>query len=107
MSTIEPRVTALLHEICGALGGNGDRTADIHVAGVGEAASVFAVTDLAAASIGAAGVAIAQLITLRHGVRPSVRVDRRLSFMWFALSLRPQGWTRPPPWDPIAGDYRA
>jgi crotonobetainyl-CoA:carnitine CoA-transferase CaiB-like acyl-CoA transferase len=27
--------------------------------------------------------------------------------MWFASSLRPHGWSVPPPWDPIAGDYRA
>ena len=26
--------------------------------------------------------------------------------MWFGFSIRPQGWTLPSPWDPIAGDYR-
>jgi crotonobetainyl-CoA:carnitine CoA-transferase CaiB-like acyl-CoA transferase len=27
--------------------------------------------------------------------------------MWFGMSVRPQGWTLPPPWDPVAGDYAA
>ncbi len=39
-------------------------------------------------------------------VRPEVRVDRRLASLWFATSLKPDGWTVPPAWDPIAGDYR-
>jgi crotonobetainyl-CoA:carnitine CoA-transferase CaiB-like acyl-CoA transferase len=63
------------------------------------------VTDLAAASIAAAGLAISELIARAGGVAPSVAVDRRLASFWFGTSLRPQGWAPPPPWDPIAGDY--
>ena len=67
--------------------------------------STFAVTDLAAASIGAAGQAIAQLIEQQTGRLPSVSVDRRLASLWFSSSIRPVGWQVPPLWDPVAGDY--
>jgi crotonobetainyl-CoA:carnitine CoA-transferase CaiB-like acyl-CoA transferase len=105
-SDATPPAIALLQEIWLALGGSSDVAADVAVIGEGDAASVFAVADLAAATIGVAGVAVADLVALRHGGRPRVRVDRRLSSMWFASSLRPQGWAVPPSWDAIAGDYR-
>jgi hypothetical protein len=104
-SKATPPATALLQEMWTALGGGS--VADVEMVGEGDAVSVFAVTDLAAAAIGVAGAAVAELVAARHGTRPRVRVDRRLSSMWFASSLRPQGWSVPPIWDPIAGDYRA
>ena len=67
--------------------------------------SIFAVTDLASASIGAAGQAVAQLIQQQTGRLPSVSVDRRLASFWFSSSIRPTGWEVPPLWDPVAGDY--
>ncbi|AZE96239.1 CoA transferase, CAIB/BAIF family [Pseudomonas orientalis] len=67
--------------------------------------SAFAVTDLAAASIGAAGQAVAELIQQLSGRLPGVSVDRRLASLWFSSSIRPLGWQVPPLWDPIAGDY--
>lgn len=67
--------------------------------------SAFAVTDLAVASIGAAGQAVAQLIQQQTGRPPSVSVDRRLASFWFSSSIRPVGWQTPPLWDPVAGDY--
>lgn len=67
--------------------------------------STFAVTDLASASIGAAGQAVAQLIQQQTGRLPSVSVDRRLASFWFSSSIRPVGWQVPPLWDPVAGDY--
>lgn len=67
--------------------------------------STFAVTDLAAASIGAAGQAVAQLIQQQTGRLPGVSVDRRLASFWFSSSIRPVGWDVPPLWDPVAGDY--
>ena len=96
-----------LNQIWAAL--DGERAALDAVAQTGEGAlpSVFAVSDLAAAATGAAGLAGAELIARRHGMRGEVRVDRRLASMWFGATLRPQGWTQPPPWDPIAGDYPA
>ena len=75
--------------------------------GRGEWPSVFAVSDLAAASIGAAGAAVAELMSFRFGEVPEVTVDRRLASLWFAWSIKPLGWSLPSPWDPIAGDYRA
>ncbi len=67
--------------------------------------STFAVTDLAGASIGAAGQAVAQLILQQTGRLPMVSVDRRLASFWFSSSIRPVGWQMPPLWDPVAGDY--
>lgn len=76
--------------------------------GDGALASAFEVTALAAASMAAAGLAAARLEQVLHGLEapPSVTVDRRLASMWFALSVRPQGWALPPAWDAVAGDYR-
>jgi len=67
--------------------------------------STFAVTELASASLGAAGQAVAQLIRQQTGRLPSVSVDRRLASFWFSSSIRPVGWQVPPLWDPVAGDY--
>jgi hypothetical protein len=67
--------------------------------------SAFAVTDLACASIAAAGQAVAELLQQQTGKLPAVEVDRRLASFWFATSLRPMGWEVPPLWDPVAGDY--
>ncbi len=83
------------------------RVADVTVTGHGSLPSVFAVTELATASIAAAGVSVSELLACGGDVARSVAVDRRLASMWFASSLRPAGWEPPPPWDPVAGDYRA
>ncbi len=88
-----------LPEIQTALGA---QSRDIGIAGSGDLPSVFAVSDLAAAAIGTAGGAIAELIGA-----PGVTVDRRLASFWFGTTLRPDGWSLPPAWDPIAGDYAA
>ncbi|WP_028045732.1 CoA transferase [Cellulomonas sp. URHE0023] len=76
-------------------------SATLTVQGTGDLPSAFAVTELAVATIGAAGLATADLLGTH-----AVQVDRRLASMWFGMSIRPDGWTPPPPWDPIAGDYR-
>ncbi|WP_248742547.1 MULTISPECIES: CoA transferase [unclassified Pseudomonas] len=67
--------------------------------------STFAVTDLACASIAAAGHAVGELLRQQTGQLPGVEIDRRLASFWFATSLRPIGWEVPPLWDPVAGDY--
>nr|WP_315445608.1 CoA transferase [uncultured Pseudomonas sp.] len=67
--------------------------------------SAFAVTELACASIAAAGQAISELLNQQTGRLPKVEVDRRLASFWFATSIRPIGWQLPPLWDPVAGDY--
>ena len=77
----------------------------IRFTSTGALPSAFAVTDLASASIAAAGLAVAELLHKQTGRRPSIEVDRRLASFWFATSLRPVGWSVPPLWDPVAGDY--
>jgi len=75
--------------------------------GAGSLPSIFPVTDLAAATVGAAGLAVAELIGQRHGNLPTVAVDRRLASFWFDTSLRPVSWKLPPARDPVTGDYAA
>jgi crotonobetainyl-CoA:carnitine CoA-transferase CaiB-like acyl-CoA transferase len=67
--------------------------------------SAFAVTDLACASIAAAGQATSELLHQQTGRLPSLEVDQRLASFWFSSSIRPVGWNVPPLWDPVAGDY--
>jgi len=67
--------------------------------------SAFAVTDLACASIAAAGQAVSEWLHQQTGRLPTLEVDRRLASFWFATSIRPLGWSAPPLWDPVAGDY--
>ncbi len=97
-------LASLLSTIWAACGTPGDLP-PVEVQGVGALPSVFAVTDLAAASVGAAGAAVAELVAVSGQSAPAVRVDRRLASAWFAKSIRPLGWDLPPIWDPIAGDY--
>ena len=78
----------------------------VRFSAAGALPSAFAVTEIAAVSIAAAGIAIANLLEQQTGEHRSVQVDRRLSAFWFASSLRPRGWQVPPLWDPIAGDYQ-
>ncbi|MBV6824924.1 CoA transferase [Pseudomonas sp. PD9R] len=75
--------------------------------GSGTLPSAFAVTDLACASIAAAGQAMSALLHQQTGRLPYLEVDRRLASFWFSSSIRPVGWSVPPLWDPIAGDYAA
>ena len=66
--------------------------------------SWYKVTDLAAESIAAAGLMLRQ----RAGDSEQlVRVDRRLSSLWFNVSIRPINWALPPAWDSVAGNYQA
>lgn len=76
------------------------------IAGKGDLPSWFEVTDLAAASMGLAGLMVARLARPTRDEAPRVTADRRLASFWFGMTLRPQGWELPPVWDPIAGDYR-
>ncbi|MBK3422654.1 acyl-CoA transferase, partial [Methylobacterium sp. IIF4SW-B5] len=100
-SPFDAMLTAIRH----ALGA--DDVPPVAVTGTGALPSVFPVSDLAAASVAAAGLALAELVAARFGSRPAVAVDRRLAALWFARSLIPQGWELPPVWDAVAGDYRA
>ncbi|MBP2301187.1 CoA transferase [Azospirillum picis] len=90
-----------------AAGGDERLPANVDFRGDGQLPSVFAVSDLAAASIAAAGLAVAEFRSAVFGGSPAVTVDRRLASLWFGTSLKPLGWALPPAWDPVAGDYQA
>lgn len=79
--------------------------APLDLVGEGALSSVFATTDLAAASVACAGRGAARVAALSGGVPSEVRVDARLASWWFRSTLVPDGWTPPPVWDAIAGDY--
>lgn len=96
----------ILNEIWAALRGPHALLDHVKEEGRGSLPSVFAVTDFATASIASAGLALAEFSMLRGGPIPDVTVDRRLSSLWFAKSIRPIGWSLPPQWDPIAGNYQ-
>ncbi len=72
--------------------------------------AAFDVTGLAAATVGAAVRAAADLLATRTGDTPrDTAVDTRPACAAFAAErlFAPEGWTLPPPWDPVAGDYPA
>lgn len=95
---------SMLAEIASQL----DAPLNVTLTGDESLSSCFAVTDLAAASIGAVGGSIANLLTTLELARsPRVDVNRRTVSLWFNQSITPVGWTMPPVWDQIAGDYQA
>ncbi|EON11708.1 CAIB/BAIF family CoA transferase [Pandoraea sp. SD6-2] len=87
---------------------------NLTISGSGALPCAFPYTDFATAAIASATLAVAGLTTgtagdyglAAHAAIPAVNVDRRLASFWFQTSLRAQGWSSPPMWDPIAGDYR-
>lgn len=74
---------------------------EIQYLGGGALPSYFDVAGLAAASVGAAAQELGGAMHAQ-----SVQVDRRLSQLWFGMTLRPDGWQLPNPWNDIAGDYQ-
>jgi crotonobetainyl-CoA:carnitine CoA-transferase CaiB-like acyl-CoA transferase len=90
-----------------SVGGQEDAVSTLSFTGNGNLQSAYAVTDFAAAAIGAATLSIAELVGRASSVTPAAVVDRRLSSFWFGLSIRPMGWEMPAAWDPMAGDYCA
>jgi hypothetical protein len=94
-----------------ALGGNDAALNALHFSGPsGGLPSCFHVSALAAAIIGAATLAAAELWGARRN-EPlrAVSVDRRLAAAAFRCErlLQPIGWTLPPVRDPITDDYEA
>jgi crotonobetainyl-CoA:carnitine CoA-transferase CaiB-like acyl-CoA transferase len=72
--------------------------------------SAFDVTGLATSAVAAASLGAAHLLAARReSAPPSVSVDSRHASAAFAAEalFTPIGWTRPPTWDPLAGNYRA
>ncbi|WP_157112457.1 CoA transferase [Pandoraea faecigallinarum] len=89
--------------------------ANLTISGQGALPCTFPYTDFATAAIATASLAVAGFATGATGdygldgrlAAAQVNVDRRLASFWFQTSLRAQGWSAPPMWDPIAGDYAA
>ncbi len=109
-STGSATVGRFLTEIEETLGGGSPGTGvgddvEFSVTGSGSLPSVFAVSDLATASVAAAGRAAARVARmLAHGGH-RVSVDRRLASLWFRSTIEPMGWQPPSPWDSVAGIY--
>jgi crotonobetainyl-CoA:carnitine CoA-transferase CaiB-like acyl-CoA transferase len=93
----------MLSEILTALGTGAP--VPVRVTGSGTLPSAFQVSDLAISAIAAAGAELARLVSPDEP--PLVTVDRGLAAHWFGMTLRPDGWSLPPLWDPVAGDYCA
>jgi CoA-transferase family III len=117
-----PATRHLVECIWSGLGGEPGWVEQVALGGTGAAPSAFAASDLAQASIAVAGLAVAELLgtTGRPAsaraatggaagaeTGPAVAVDRSRASAWFVASYRPSGWTVPPAWDAVAGDYRS
>jgi hypothetical protein len=96
-----------LASIWEGLGGPRAMASSVKFSGRGALPSLFAVEDLAAAAVGAAGLAVGELLEANGGHHGQVAVDQRLTSLWYGWSIRPEGWALPSPWDSIAGDYEA
>ncbi|MGI9409536.1 MAG: CoA transferase [Hyphomicrobiaceae bacterium] len=79
---------------------------DVVADGAGDLPSWYEVSQLAVEAIGAAASELSRLSVSTGRSPPSVTIDRARSSFWFKTSLDPQGWSLPPIWDAIAGDYR-
>jgi crotonobetainyl-CoA:carnitine CoA-transferase CaiB-like acyl-CoA transferase len=104
---------SLLETIWQAAKGEVKETDRISFTGQGSLPSFFSVTELAAASMGAAGLATVSLSETLHASsgqrhqKHSVQVDRRLASFWFSSTIRPQGWVAPIFTEVGAADYLA
>jgi hypothetical protein len=102
---------ALVGTLWQGLAGDAELIDAVHLTGPRRVLpSVFDVTALASAAVGVATLAAAALHAVRTGTAvPAVTVDRRrAAAAFFSEGLfQPEGWERPPIWDPIAGDYEA
>jgi hypothetical protein len=101
---IVPRV--FLARLWEGLGGDPARLEQVRITGPETVLpSVYDVTGFAAATIGAAMLAAAEL----RGDDGDVVVDRMQAAAVFSAEMlfTPSGWERVPAWDPIAGDHPA
>lgn len=87
--TDQPVARKLLAQLWAGLGGADGLTASVSFGGVGSLASPFALSDLAAASIGLAGTAVGELLVAGGQPFPRVEVDRVLASGWFILPTPP------------------
>ncbi|MEU1192577.1 CoA transferase [Streptomyces sp. NPDC005859] len=91
-----PLARQFLSEIWDSLAGEKTALDRVRFEGPGALPSAFAVTDLAAASFAAAGLALSDLVATAGSDAPGVRVDRRLASGWFDLPVGPSQPLAPP-----------
>jgi hypothetical protein len=106
MTMVTPGTRNALETLWLALGGGLGALDLVEEHGEGSLPSCFAVSDLASASLGAAGLALAEWCDVNGAVKRDIRINRRLASAWFSMTIQPLGWSLPPVWDAIAGDYR-
>lgn len=87
---------SLLSQIWESAGGDRERLELVAFSGAQALPSPFAVSDLAAATIGAAGLALSELAELAGDVGCSVHVDRTLASGWFDIPVAPGRPLTPP-----------
>lgn len=98
----------MLAQMWSAVGGPDELLDRVALDGPRVYSSPYPVADLAAATVAAAGLAVAEFAAAGSdgGSAVVVVVDRALAGAWFGMTLRPVGWQLPAPWDPVSGDYR-
>ncbi|MEO0343833.1 MAG: CoA transferase [Pseudomonadota bacterium] len=74
----------------------------VNYLGKADLRSCFGVSDFATASIKSAATELAEFVNAEN-----VTIDRRLSSLWFGMTLKPESWELPSAWDAIAGVYKA
>jgi len=79
-----PYADRFLSAIWGALGGDPKTIEDVTFSGDAVLPACYAMTDLGAASLAAAGAATAELVATTGVSQPSVHVDRTRGTAWFA-----------------------
>ena len=99
----------MLAQVWSAVGGSEQWLDRVTFDGPRVLSSPYPVADLAAASVAAAGLAVAEFAAENGepgAFAGAVSVDRALAGAWYGMTLRPDGWQLPAPWDPVSGDYR-
>lgn len=72
----------------------------------GKLTSWFQTTELAVASIQAAGIGLADVCSAANTTLVDrINVDSRLASLWFGMSIQAVGWQLPGAWDAVAGNY--
>ena len=91
MADAPPPASRFLAAAWRALGGDEAWLDRVEIAGQGDLPSAFAVTDLAAASIGAAALAIGERVASAKSRPPKIVVDRRLASLLVRLFAQAAG----------------
>ncbi len=88
-------------QISEALGQGRAMPASVAYEGEFQLTSIVDVSGLALAAVTAAARQLAALVGASE-----VYIDRRRTELWCGMTLKPEEWNLPEPWDPVAGNYR-